>query len=264
MFLLTQFGPPHAWTDQYLAHIRTLEPYGWYWKIITPHPYPSGGNVEILPMDFHEFDDLVAKRTGVVTGNHLEPSGLPAKLTSDYYPAFGDIFEDYLTTFDYWSITNWDVVYGRLDHFLPDRELETWDIWSDDNRHINSLFCFYRNIGWINRLYRDVPRWKDCFRYDGRPLVGFDELHFDHHVRALADRQQVSFGHPPYGPLHSYDRLIQHLPHPNIKLLPDGALIECFEDPHPPLQGYAPWPGFFPREIMYFHFIRTKRWPLHV
>lgn len=262
VFILPQFGPPFPWTAEYLEHIATLAPHGWQWKILTPHAYQSrSANVEIVPMTFADFDARVTKATGVVTGNCLDADGLPAKLVSDYYPAFGDIFADLLTECDYWSITNWDVLYGRLDHFLPDAELAQYDIWSDDFHHVNSLFCLYRNTERINRLYRLVPHWEQMFQYDGLPIVGFDEIYFDVIVRHLADANALRFGHPPYFSLHSYDRLVQHQPKPNLAIAPDGALIECFDDPHPALTHYPPWRGMFGREIMYFHFLSTKQWP---
>ncbi len=262
VFILPQFGPPFTWTEQYLEHIATLAPYGWHWKILTPHGYTSkSANVEIVPITFAEFDARVTATTGVNTGNFLDANGLPAKLVSDYYPAFGEIFADLLTDCDYWSITNWDVVYGRLDHFLPDDELRKYDIWSDDYHHINSLFCFYRNDPRVNRLYQQVPMWASMFGYHGQPLFGFDELHFDVLVRRLADEGGIAFGHPPYFAIHSYDRLVQHQPEPNLMIMPDGALIECFEDHFPPLAHYPAWRGCYGREIGYFHFIATKRWP---
>lgn len=262
VFLLTQFGPPHEWAEQYLTHIRKFEEYGWYWKILTPHPYPSGGNVEIVPMTLDDFDARVTRATGVWPGNSLDERGLPRKLTSDYYPAFGHIFEDLVRGFDYWSATNWDVVYGRLDHFIPDRALCRYDIWSDDCHHINSLFCLYQNNQRINLLYQCVPGWQQMFEYKGIPIYGFDEGYFNDVVRELADKGELRFGHPPYFAYHSYDRLLQHQPFPNLTMAPDGALIEVFEDHAPQIQGYLPWRGYFGREIMYFHFIQSKRWPL--
>lgn len=262
VFLLPQFGPQFPWTEAYLEHIGTLAPYGWEWKILTPHSYRSrSDNVQIVPMTFAEFDARVTAVTGVTTDNFLDANGLPAKLLSDYYPAFGELFADLLVGYDYWSITNWDVLYGRLDHFLADETLASCDIWSDDCHHVNSLFCFYRNHADINRLYRQVPHWETMFAWQGRPIFGFDELYFDVLIRHLADAGLVRFGHPPYFSLHSYDRLVQHQPVPNLSLAPDGALIECFDDPNPALTHYPPWRGMFGREIMYFHFLHTKQWP---
>jgi hypothetical protein len=262
VFILPQFGPLFPWTEDYLTHIATLAPHGWHWKILTPHGYQSkSANVEIVPMTFAEFDARVTQATGVITGNFLDAQDLPSKLVSDYYPAFGEIFSDLLTDCDYWSVTNWDVVFGRLDHFLSDDRLAQCDLWSDDCHHVNSLFCLYKNTPRINALYRQVPDWQIMFGYHGYPLFGFDELHFDQVIRRLSDEGQIVFDHPPYFSLHSYDRLIQHQPTPNLTIMPDGALIECFDDPHPGLANYPPWRGMFGREIMYFHFIQTKRWP---
>jgi uncharacterized protein DUF6625 len=261
VFLLPQFGPPHPWTAQHLAHVRTLASHGWHWKILTPHAYESGGNVEIVPMTLDDFNARVLAVTGVTTGNFLDADNVPVKLVSDYYPAFGEIFADLLIESDYWSAANWDVIYGRLDHFVSDAELARYDIWSDDPAHINSIFCFYKNVAHVNQLYQMVPQWRELFRYDGRTLCGFDELYFDHLVRALAARGEVAFGHPTYFAYHSYDRLVQHRPTPNLAMAPDGALIECYDDDFPPLASYPPWRGYFGREIAYFHFIRTKAWP---
>lgn len=263
VFLLPLFGAPHAWTQAYLDHVRALEPYGWHWKVFTPHPYPSGGNVEIVPMTIEEFDRLVEDRCGMLPGNRILGDGGPAKLLSDYYPAFGDIFADYLGDADYWGHTNWDMVYGRLDHFIPDTELEQYSIWSDDPGHINGIFTLYRNGERERFLYRGVRDWPALFRVDHpvQRLVGFDEFYFDAYVRAAAAAGTLAFGSPPYFPYHSYDHLIQHRPEPKLMVMQDGALVEWYEDNRPNLQGYAPWPGMFGREIMSFHFIRTKAWP---
>jgi hypothetical protein len=153
------------------------------------------------------------------------------------------------------------VVYGRLGHFSPDETLSQYDIWSDDNHHVNSLLCLYKNEPRINALYRRVPLWEQMFTVDGRPMFGFDEIFFDALIRLLADAGEIRFGHPPYFAIHSYDRLVQHQPKPNLAIAPDGALIECFEDPHPALKNYQPWRGCYGREVGYFHFLSTKTWP---
>ena len=79
VFILPQFGPPFPWANEYLAHVGTLAPYGWHWKILTPHAYSvTSSNVEIMPMSFAEFDARVTATTGVETGNFIDATGLPA------------------------------------------------------------------------------------------------------------------------------------------------------------------------------------------
>lgn len=263
VFLQTQFGSPHSWTEKYFENFRVLEQYGWYLKVFTPNSWKSEGNIEIIPMTVEEFDTLIDQRCGVRANNYLTDEGVPAKLVSDYYPAYGQIFQDFIHGFDFWGHTNWDMVYGRLDHFVSDQLLEQWDIWSDDVNAINGIFCLYRNNEQVNNLFRKVPNWQRSFTV--HEPCAFDEIQMTMLVRQLVERG-LRFGYPPYFGYHSYDRLIQHVPVPNIYFEPDGALIERFEDPLMSREifpeGYFSFPkGAFGREIMSFHFIRTKQWP---
>src|SRR5678816_2825204 len=131
-----------------------LARYDWYLKVFTPNPWKSSGNIEIIPMTIEGFDALIEKHCGVKVGNYLTPEGVPHKLVSEYYPAYGEIFQEFTRSFEFWGHTNWDMVYGRLDRFLPDSVLRTCDIWSDDPNAIDGIFCLYRNAAEINNLFR--------------------------------------------------------------------------------------------------------------
>jgi hypothetical protein len=263
VFLQTQFGSPHQWTEQYFENFRQLERWGWYLKVFTPNPWPSASNIEVIPMTVEEFDELLGKKTGVRAGNHLK-NGVPAKLVSDYYPAYGVIFEDFIngsrsfteSKFDYWGFTNWDVAYGRLDRFIPDSVLCHYDVWTDDPYGINGIFTLMRNDERVNNLFRWVPDWERCFAE--HPPQAFDEIRMSETLRKLAAADKVNWGHPKHFPLHSYDRLVQHQPNPRVYFEEDGALIEWFDDyVHPPSEK-----RHFGREIFLMHFSRTKRWPV--
>jgi hypothetical protein len=251
-FILTQFGSPHPWTLKYFENIRFLEQYGWYWKIFTPNDYKSYGNIEIVPMDLTSFNHLVESKTGILPKNSMI-GGKPIKPISDYYVASGLIFEDYLKGTDYWGITNWDVVYGRLDHFIPDEELQKYEIWSDDVNAINGVFSLYRNTEKINHLFERINRWKTAF--EDNLLYGIDEIDFTEVMRNQTD---IAFGYPKYYPLHSYDRLEQHYPEPKLEMKEDHSLWELFLDIAP--RGRQ----FMGREIPYFHFSFKKTWPIFV
>ncbi len=260
VFLQTQFGPPHPWTQQYLDNVKMLAPYGWYLKVFTPNPLvTSAQNIEIVPMTLQEFDGLIEERFGVAPNNYINAKGVPNKLVSEFYPVYGAIFRDYIATFDFWSFTNWDCVYGRLDHFVPDSMLETADIVSDDVNAINGIFTLMRNNGAINNLFREVPNWEDQFR--SHTPQAFDEIQFTMAVRKAAAEGRVRFKFPPYFGYHSYDRLVQHQPQPNLYFEPDGALIERFEDPRAEYNQLLNPKLCFGREIMLWHFSESKRYP---
>ncbi len=250
------FGTPHSWIQPYLDHFARLEDSGWFMKIFTPNKLNAPSNVEVIPMTVEEYDSLLGDKCGVVAGNYLK-DGVPAKLVSDHYCAFGQIFEDYIHGFDFWGITNFDVVYGRLSKFIGDLELAGLDIWSDEGSvAINGIFTLFRNDPRINRLYEHVPDWEKMFVI--HQPCGFDEIQMTQAVRKLAAEGQIRFGHPDHFPLHSYDRLIQHRPMPNLYFESDGALIERFEDK----VHFPATKDHYGREIMAFHFSKSKKWPI--
>lgn len=254
-FVQCLFGTPHDWLDPYFAHFGRLAEFGWRMKVFTPNRFDVPSNIDIIPMELADFDSLVVKYCGVDPKNFMDGHA-PKKLISDYYCAFGQIFQDYLRGVDFWGITNFDVVYGRLDRFVTDAMLEGLDIWADEPTGINGIFSLFRNDHRINNLFRQVPDWETCFKIHAP--CAFDEFRMTSLVRALDAAGEIRFGHPLHFPLHSYDRLIQHRPVPNVYIESDGALIERFEDSvHFPNEK-----GHYGREIMSFHFSRTKKWPV--
>lgn len=253
-FILTQFGTPHIWSDQYFQNVAQLEKSGWHWLIFTPNKYENvPNNVKIIPMTIEGFDALIKEKLRIQIDNSLV-NGVPVKNVSDFYVASGKIFEDYLKDTDFWGITNWDIVYGRLSHFIPDTLLEKCDIFSDDVYAINGIFCLFRNNEKINNLFKKITDWENKFRV--HKLVGTDEYDMTEVVQNTKD---INFIYPNFYPLHSHDRLEQHTP--NVKLAQHGeALFELFKDTNPPQWTHKRI--FFGREIPMFHFLRTKVWPL--
>lgn len=252
IFLQTQFGLLHPWTDQYFQNIAPLGATGWYWYIFTPNKYENiPDNVKIIPMTIEEFDTLMEKKIGVNPHNFLV-NGVPSKHVSDFYMAHGKIFEDYIKDADFWGFTNWDIVYGRLSHFIPDELLTHADIFSDDINTINGIFTLIRNNEKMNNLFKEIPDWDNKFRV--HQLIGTDEYDFTEVARKIPN-----FVTPKYYPLHSHDRLKHQIPEPCLSMKEDGSLWELAEDIGAPKWEHAR--PFIGKEIMYYHFQRTKSWP---
>lgn len=257
VFLQTQFGTPHPWTEQYIEHLKPLEKDGWYWITFTPNKITSTSNHIVVPMTLQEFDDLIYKKCGVRVGNYLTEDGLPHRFVSDFYPAMGLICEDYIKDYDYWGHTNWDIVYGRLSHFIPDEMLKTCDIWTDDLNTINGIFTLYKNEPYINTLFMEIPNWREMFM--SHKLFGMDEYHMTEVAKIASKEGRIQYKYPKYHALHSHDRLEHHVPNVQLERYPTGELFELFKDVKPPSWIHArPVTG---KEIAYFHFIRTKAWP---
>lgn len=258
--LLTQFGTPHSWSKEFIKNIGTLGKYGWYWKIFTPNKYENvPANVEIVPITIKEFNLLIEKKLGFNPKNFLTDKGVPSKAVSDFYVASGVIFEDYIKSYEYWTMSNWDVVYGRLDHFLPDVMLRTMDIFTDDVGIVNGVFSVFKNTPIVNNLFREIPDIEKMLTE--HKLFGIDEYYLIDPIKKAQALNKITYNHPEYYPFHSYDRLIQHWEGPQLEIRDDGSLWERFKDMNPP-KGYINFPkGYIAREIMYFHFSYTKKWP---
>lgn len=275
VFIITEFGTPFSWTQKYIDNASKLAKDGWYWKIFTPNKYESTENVEVVDMSAEQFSELVDKKLGVKPNMFLSPKGVPSVHITDFYMFTGLIFEDYLKDADYWGVTNMDIVYGRLSHFLPDKELSRYEVWTDDvgpeGGRVNGIFSLWKNTEKINRLCMNILDWRlkliqpPCPKCMGEgnshTLYGTDEIDMVPIMQELSKKGEVSYGYPKYYPFHSYDRLHQHIPKPNLELHEDNSLYEIIKDEVFP-DGLGMFNGNTGKEIMYFHFIRTKEWPL--
>lgn len=269
-FVITEFGEPFSWTQKYIDNATKLTKDGWCWMIFTPNKYKSTENVTIVTMDATQFGDLVEKKLGVKPNMFITPKGVPSVHVTDFYVFTGLIFADYLKDVDYWGITNMDIVYGNLSKFLPDKELEMHDIWTDDVKDgkpvVNGIFSLWENKDKVNNLCYEVPNWKEkltcnpCSKCMGtgesHHLYGTDEIDMVPIVQKynyINVAGYNSVGCPEYYPMHSYDRLEQHRPEPKLELKDDGSLWEKFNDV---ITGQV-----LAKEIAYFHFSYTKKWP---
>jgi hypothetical protein len=264
-FIILEFGKPFEWTQKYIDHVQHLEKYGWYWKIFTPNAYESKGNVEVVPMTMDQFNDLVGKKLGVRPSLSLLPKGIPNFHISDLFVMCGVIFEDYLKDFDFWGTIGLDCVVGRLDHFVPDSELELSDVWTDDIGQFNANFALWRNTPEINNLFKEIGQWEDAVLQGDCPgctnggthfLWATDELFMS---KILESKTDIRYCQPPYYLIHGHDRLEIHKPKAKLEIKDDGSLWELIADTEP---GGGRRHPLFGREIAYYHFSSTKEWPL--
>ena len=138
------------------------------WLVITDdeteYDYPE--NFQVVRMSFQELKKLVQSKFDFPIA--LEK---PYKLC-DYKPAYGYIFEEYLTDYKFWGHCDTDVLMGNLSKFLTNDMLNRYD----------KLFCLghmtlYRNAFENNRtfmaLYKHKYLYKDVFSHD--EICWFDE-----------------------------------------------------------------------------------------
>lgn len=107
----------------------------------TEYQYPS--NVHPI---YISFDDLRIRIQQLFDFPIHLPN--PYKLC-DYKVAYGDIFAEYVGGFDYWGYADLDVIFGRLETFLPDFFLNQYDKISECGH-----FTLFRNTDALRHFYR--------------------------------------------------------------------------------------------------------------
>jgi len=101
----------------------------------------------------------------------------PYKLC-DFKPAYGLIFEDYTKDYDFWAISDIDVIYGDLRSFFTPDLLTAHDFINVRHDYTTGCFMLIRNNATMKQLFRRSRDHEKVFT--SKPYLGFDELNFKH------------------------------------------------------------------------------------
>lgn len=85
----------------------------------------------------------------------------PYKLC-DYRPAFGIIFQEYFSRYDYWGWCDIDIILGMTSKYL--KNLFNFDIWCVRKYWTTGSWTLLNNINKINNLYLNSPDWRKVFQ----------------------------------------------------------------------------------------------------
>ena len=81
----------------------------------------------------------------------------------DFKPAYGFIFHDLLTQYDFWGHADVDLVYGNIREFMTEEILNDNDVISCRHDYTTGTFCLFRNNNMINRLFMESKDYKEVF-----------------------------------------------------------------------------------------------------
>jgi len=127
---------------------------------------PRVNNIRFVPLTREEFNSLATHKLGfkVEIKNSYK--------VCDFKPAYGKIFEDYLSDYNFWGYCDIDLIFGKINHFIDNEILEKFDIISFYHRFLSGPLCLYRNIDKINLLYKRIPDYihilknPNCLSFD--------------------------------------------------------------------------------------------------
>jgi len=129
------------------------------WLIFSDRP-PAGtmpDNVNYFEHSLQSFGNRVKKVLGI-SPNIIHPY----KLT-DLKPAYGLIFQDYLTGYSHWGYSDSDLVYGSIDHFINDDILAGFDIISPSPDFFPGHFMLFKNTELTINLFKSASNWQEVF-----------------------------------------------------------------------------------------------------
>ena len=147
------FGPLPKWFPYHLESISHNKKIDWLFFTDSPKPNNLPKNLIWIPFSIKDLNRLASKKTK-----------LPIKITKPYKicdlrPAFGHIFSQYLSQYDYWGHTDPDIIYGDLIKFIPFEA----DIISSEPYFIAGPLSFYKNTKKVNSLYKKNPEHVKAF-----------------------------------------------------------------------------------------------------
>lgn len=120
-FILPYFGKFPNYFSLFLRSCAANKTYNWliFTDDHTDYSYPE--NVVVHYMTFQDMQQYVQSKFDF-------PIALsaPYKLC-DFRPAYGYIFEEYLSEFAFWGHCDCDLIWGNLDHFLSDPLQQNYD-----------------------------------------------------------------------------------------------------------------------------------------
>ncbi|MCC6287479.1 MAG: hypothetical protein IT249_06310 [Chitinophagaceae bacterium] len=117
-------------------------------------------NTSFIPFTLECFNKLATEKLG------LEINLQRAYKICDLRPAFGLIFEDYVSQYVFWGHTDIDIIWGDISEFITDDILSQHDIITSRKNFITGHFTLYRNKQIINELFLKSKDYKKVFTSD--------------------------------------------------------------------------------------------------
>lgn len=156
LLIIPYFGKWPLWFDAYLLSVAANPTIQWLCPTDCEIPKHHPPNITFLPTTLSDLNQHVNK---VVEADvPLNP-----RKFCDLKPAYGEIFAEQVKDFDFWGISDMDVVWGDIRKFITEEILDTYDIISSRKENISGHFNLFRNTPAVNTLYKKLPNYKALF-----------------------------------------------------------------------------------------------------
>lgn len=165
-FIIPYFGKLPNYFELFAKTCASNVDYKWLIFTDDKTNYKIPQNIEIIHM---EFSDL---RRKIQEKFDFEISLTQPYKLCDYKPAYGYIFEEYLSNYKFWGHCDLDILLGNLNKFITEDMLNTYD----------KIFCLghmilYKNTKENNRIFMQPLNGKFIYKkiYQSEKNFIFDE-----------------------------------------------------------------------------------------
>lgn len=128
-------------------------------------------NLKVIRLSLEDLKETIRQRL------NINPTFEFSYKLCDFRPAFGELFSNYLTNYDFWGYCDVDLMFGKLSNFI------TEDLLSSYQKIFNrGHFTLYKNDEYINKLYRSSKLIDTQAIMESKACFIFDEWHGIHQV----------------------------------------------------------------------------------
>jgi len=165
--VIVYFGNWPKWFEFFLQSCRYNPSINWifYTDCIIPEKHPK--NVKFIKGNLKNLNQLISEKLGILSG--IKDS----YKVCDFRPAFGIIFGEYLTDYNFWGYGDIDLIYGDIGKFITEEDLNKYDIISTKKGFTAGHFMLLKNSKEVNNFYKKTLNYRNVF--ERRDWVGFDE-----------------------------------------------------------------------------------------
>ncbi|WP_286970157.1 DUF6625 family protein [Flavobacterium sp. UBA4854] len=114
-------------------------------------------NVKIIKFTLADFNSLASQKL------NLDIQISSAYKICDFKPAFGVIFQDQISGYDFWGVCDIDLVFGRIREFMTEELLDNFDVISVKDSFPSGYFLLFRNNSIVNYLFEKSKDYKFIF-----------------------------------------------------------------------------------------------------
>lgn len=167
--LIPYFGSWPIWMPYYLSSCRYNPNVDFLFFTNLPPLNESPGNVIYHKMNFDTLIKLAEQKLRLEIKFEA-----PYKLC-DLKPAYGLIFQDYISDYDFWGHGDIDLIYGRISSFYTRKKLKRFDVLTCRRGIVSGQLTLYRNLLCINSLFLGIKNLNNLINSSRSEYV--DEQH---------------------------------------------------------------------------------------